>query len=238
MIPPWHALERARLNTCEPDLGGWISHPAETASALAYLVVAGILWTRYRGRDQMLPIRFLPAIISSIGIVSLLFHASFRATFQRLDLGVIPLLTGYLLAAALVHRKHIARSQLRSLAAIFAVLGAAAPQLHVSLGFAFVASQGLAVLWLWRGILTAETQPNARRARWLLVSGTVLLTFDHAGIGCLGNGMEHFLQPHVVWHLLSATSIYFLYHTEHQLELRWCKQPTRLDDRTYLRSQP
>ncbi|MEE2791418.1 MAG: hypothetical protein VX453_07300 [Acidobacteriota bacterium] len=230
MTPPWHALERASLNTCEPDLGGWISHPAETASALAYLIVAGILWKRYRSRDQMLPIRFLPAIISSIGITSLLFHSSFRATFQRLDLGVIPLLTSYLLATALVHRKHIARSQLQPLTALFAAFGAAAPQLHVSLGFAFVASQGLAVLWLWQGILTAETQQNARRARWLLLSGAVLLTFDHAGIGCLGNGMEHFLQPHVVWHLLSAASIYFLYHTERQLELRWREQPTHFDD--------
>ena len=221
MTPPWDGLERALLSTCEPDLTGWISHPAETISALAYLVVAGVLCFRYRRRDHLLPVRVLPAIVSSIGAVSLLFHASFRAVFQRLDLGVIPLLTGYLLAATLVHREHVAKSQLKSLAVIFAVLGAAAPQLHIGLGFALVASQALAVLWLWRGTLPGKAQLDARRAKWLLVCGAVLLGFDHAGIGCLDEGMEHLVQPHAVWHLLSAASIYYLYRTERLIERRW-----------------
>ena len=36
----------------------------------------------------------------------MLFHATFAAVFQQLDLAAIPLFTGLLLAAALVHRGH------------------------------------------------------------------------------------------------------------------------------------
>ena len=54
MMPsvPWGALPRATLDTCEPDVAGWIVHPAETVSALAYLGMALILWLRYRREDR------------------------------------------------------------------------------------------------------------------------------------------------------------------------------------------
>ena len=69
---PWGALPRATLDTCEPDVAGWIVHPAETVSALAYVAVGLIVWLKYRRADARLPVRFLPAIVVSIGAASLL----------------------------------------------------------------------------------------------------------------------------------------------------------------------
>ena len=223
MMPPvpWGALPRATLDTCEPDVAGWIVHPAETVSALAYVAVALIVWLQYRRADCRLPVRFLPAIVGSIGAASLLFHASFRAPFQTLDLAVMPLFTGYMLAASLVHRRRIApRSLLRVVLACVAV-GVAAPLLHIGLGFAVVTAQAAAVLWMWRGRWLGDTRRDARRATQLLLPGAALLGLDHAGIGCLGAGLGHVVQPHAVWHLVSATSVWYCYRAERKLERRW-----------------
>ena len=219
---PWGALPRATLDTCEPDLAGWIVHPAETVSALAYVGVALVVWLRYRRADRSIPVRFLPVIVCSIGAVSLLFHASFRAPFQTLDLAVIPLFTGYVLAASLVHRRHIMPPALPRMVLVFATLGVAAPLIHVGIGVAMVTTQAVAVLWMWRGAWLGDAQRDARRATWLLLAGAALLGLDHAGIGCPGAGLEHLVPPHAVWHLMSATSVWFFYRTERQLERRWC----------------
>ena len=222
-MTPWSSLERARLSTCEPDLEGWIVHPTETISALAYLVVAAILWLQFRSTDRMLSARFLPVLVGFIGTVSLIFHAGFRDIFQRIDLGAISLLTGYLLAAALVRRKYFPPSRLQSLTTGFAVLGLTAPQVHIGLGFALVATQALIVLWLWRH--TSTENADASRAKWLLVCGTLLLGLDHAGIGCFGGELKHFIQPHAVWHVLSAVSLYYVYRSERQSERQWHYSP-------------
>jgi hypothetical protein len=219
---PWGALPRATLDTCEPDVAGWIVHPAETVSALAYVAVGLIVWLKYRRADARLPVRFLPAIVVSIGAASLLFHASFRALFQTLDLAVIPLFTGYLLAASLVHRRYIDPPSLLRVVLVCVTVGVAAPLLHIGLGFAVVAAQAAAVLWMWRGRWLGDALPDARWATLFLLPGATLLGLDHAGIGCLGADLVHLVQPHAVWHLLSATSVLYVYRAERQLERRWC----------------
>ena len=224
-MTPWSSLERARLSSCEPDLEGWIVHPAETISALAYLVVAAILWLKFRSKDRMLSARFLPPLVGFIGIGSLIFHAGFRDTFQRIDLGTISLLTSYLLATALVRRKYIPPSRLQSLTIAFAVLGITAPQVHIGLGFALVTTQALIVLWLWQQTLTETEKATANRAKWLLIFGALLLGLDHASIGCFGGGLEHLIQPHAVWHILSAVSLYYVYCSERHSERQWNHSP-------------
>lgn len=223
MMPPvpWRAFPRATLDTCEPDVAGWIVHPAETVSALAYVGVALIVWLRYRRADRGIPARFLPVIVCSIGAVSLLFHASFRAPFQTLDLAVIPLFTGYVLAASLVHRHRVAPPKLPRMVLVFAAVGVAAAVIHVGLGFAVVTAQAAAVLWMWRGTWLEDARRDARRATGLLLIGAVLLGLDHAGIGCPGERLEHLVPPHAVWHLISAASVWYFYRVERQLERRW-----------------
>ena len=223
MMPPvtWVTLPRATLDTCEPDVAGWIVHPAETGSALAYVGVALLVWLRYRRADRRIPARFLPAIVCSIGAASLLFHASFRAPFQTLDLAVVSLFTGYVLAASLVHRRRIAPPVLPRMVLVFAAGGVVASLLHLGLGFAMVTAQAAAVLWMWQGSWLADVRRDARRATGLLFVGAALLGLDHAGIGCPGGGVEHLVPPHAVWHLLSAASVWYFYRTERQLERRW-----------------
>ncbi len=135
MSCPWGRFPRATLDTCEPDVYGAIVHPAETASALAYVIVALIVWRRYREADYRIPARHLPGIVAIIGLASGLFHASFTALFHALDLGVIFLLIGYLLTAQLVHRGQVAESNFPTVFVLFSIGGGLLPFLHLWLGF-------------------------------------------------------------------------------------------------------
>jgi hypothetical protein len=221
LLTPWSGLARATIDTCEPDLAGWIVHPIETISALAYLFVAARLWRRYRLSDRALPARWLPAIVGLVGGASLLFHASFRAWFQIVDLATICLFTGFMLATASVHLGTVSQRWWPSIAMAISATGIIAPLLHIGVGFAMVAAQISAVLWIWRQLPLGDATRPAHRAVWPLLIGTPILGLDHAGVGCLGGDLAHIIQPHAVWHLLSATSVWYFCSAERLLERRW-----------------
>ena len=221
MRGPWNHLERATFGTCEPDLSGWFVHPAETASALAYIVVAFIVWSSDRPVDRRLPGRYLPPILIGIAFSSVLFHATFAAVFQGLDLAAIFLLTGHLLTTMLVGRGYIDR---RYFARSFALLGVGSgllPGLHVWAGFAGLIAQTVAVLWLGHRDPSSGPRSDYRAGVWLLLPGAGLLALDHGQVACIRGWLEHFIQPHVGWHLLSAASLLFFCRYARQLERTW-----------------
>ena len=218
MSCPWGRFPRATLDTCEPDVCGAIVHPAETASALAYVIVALIVWRRYREADCRIPARHLPGIVAIIGQTSGLFHASVTALFHALDLGVIFLLIGYLLTAQLVHRGQVAESNFPTVVVLFSIGGGLLPFLHLWLGFVGLVLGGVLVLWRANGITLKGTRADYRTAVGLFLPGLVLLLSDHGQIGCFRGRLEHFVQPHAIWHLLSATSFYFFYRYQRAIE--------------------
>lgn len=219
---PWSALERAAYDTCEPDAAGLLTHPGETLSALAGLAAAVVVWHELHRRPAAGPARLLPAALAVVSAASVLFHATFAAVFQRLDLAAIPLFTGLLLAAALVHRGRLPRARWPAAFALFAGTGAAAPFLATAAGYAVVTAQAAALLWLWRGL--ARTRPHLRadlrRTAGLLLPAAALLALGHAGIACVpaGNPWAHVAQPHVAWHLAAAAACVFIARIELLLE--------------------
>ena len=219
---PWSALERAAYDTCEPDAAGLLTHPGETLSALAGLVAAVVVWHQLHRRPAAGPARYLPAALALLSAASMLFHATFAAVFQRLDLAAIPLFTGLLLAAALVHRGRAARRRWPALFLLFAGTGAAAPFVATGAGYLVVTAQFTALLWLWRGL--ARAQPRIRadllRTAGLLLPAAALLALGHAGIACVpaGSPWAHVAQPHVVWHLAAAAAAVFMARIERVLE--------------------
>ncbi len=224
---PWSALERAAYDTCEPDVHGLLTHPGETLSALAGLAAAVVVWHRLHRRPADGPARFLPAVLALLSTASMIFHATFAAVFQQLDLAAIPLFTGLLLAAALVHRGHATHRQWPALFALFAGTGAVLPFLATAAGYAVVTAQAVALLWLWREL--ARTHPairvDLRRTAGLLLPAAALLALGHAGIACVAAGSlwAHVLQPHIAWHLAAAAACVFIARIECVLErdARW-----------------
>lgn len=210
MPAPWNRLPPATLGTCEPHLAGWIVHPAETLSAVAYLIVGLALWMSVRRTNESAGAGRLAGFVVAMGLSSMLFHSSLTAILQAVDLASIFLLTGYLLALMLVGWGYFDRRLFSRSFVVLGVGGATLPFLNLWLGFAGLLAQGFAILWLAYRNVSADTQRAYWMAVRLLVPGAVLLALDHANVGCVRGTLAHVIQPHVVWHLLSAGGIFFL----------------------------
>ena len=240
---PWSTFERAAYDTCEPDVAALLTHPGETLSGLAGLVAAVVVWHNSSGIPPGAPARLLPAMLALLSAASMLFHASFAAVFQQLDLATIPLFTGLLLAAALVHRGYAPRDRWPRLFALFAGGGAVLPFVATAAGYAVVTGQAVALLWLWREL--ARTHPairdDLRRTVGLLLPAAALLALGHAGIACVSSRSPwaHFVQPHIAWHLASAAACVFIARIERVLERDAIPASTRqaptVEDRTHRR---
>lgn len=220
-MSPWQQFAPAIFETCEPTVRSWIAHPAETISALAYVAAALFLWRRFGRVDRALAVRYLPVTLVVIGTASLLFHASYAAVFQVVDIAAIPLFTGYMLAATVVHRRQVDVDVFPRLFWTFVSIGVAVPLVNLTLGFIVVVLQGLMVVWFWGRQWVGCARSDARLGLSLLLPGAVLLLLDHAAVGCVTGAGAHLLQPHVAWHLLSAASAVFFYRAERLLERQW-----------------
>ena len=204
-----------------------LTHPGETLSGLAGLVAAVVVWHEFHRAAAGGPARFLPAILALLSAASMLFHASFAAVFQQLDLAAIPLFTGLLLAAALVHRGYAGRERWPALFALSAGGGAVLPFIATASGYAVVTTQAAALLWLWRRLARSHPAigPDLRRTVGLLLPAAALLALGHTGIACAGaeSPWAHMIQPHIVWHLASAAACVFIARIELVLErdARW-----------------
>ncbi|MEE2636895.1 MAG: hypothetical protein VYE68_06640 [Acidobacteriota bacterium] len=228
---PWDALSRTWLHTCEPDHAGWILHPLETASSVAFVVVALAIWHDTRTTRHEHNARSLAPIVGCIGVASALFHASLRTLFHIVDVAAIGPLTAYFVTAVFIHRGRVSPGSHWRVAIPLALVGVAAPVVHLGLGFVTIAAQGLVVLWLWpRGgpRQVAGRRPDTKtaigdipRAAGYLLPGVFLLALDHGGIGCLRGAFAHVVQPHAVWHVLSAMGLWHLYRAECRLESDW-----------------
>ena len=222
-MSPWKEFTPAIFETCEPTLDGWIAHPAEAITAIAYLAVAILLWRQFKYRDRTLFVRYLPLALGIIGVTSILFHVSYTALFQVIDVAAIPLFMGYICAATVIHRRQADVSTFPWIFWFITVISVLLVTTNLAVGFAIVTSQGCAIIWLWWTKPPTRGNTDARRAILLLIFGAILLGLDHAAIGCVSGVNAHRIQPHSVWHLLSAASGYFFYRAESQLERNWCR---------------
>ena len=201
MIPPepWSAFAPAIHTTCEPAVAGWIVHPAETVSALAYLVAAGRSW------------RLAPAIalrIALVGLIAVGFHTSGTAFMQRIDLAVVALLNGHLLTWALIRNGYGTPAQALPMGIALAIFPAGIAFLFSWFGY-FVATVGaLTALVLWQRLARMESgiRDDVRWISWLVLPGGIVLGLGHLGIGCVSGAAAHIVQPHVIWHVVSAAA--------------------------------
>ena len=220
-MAPWSRFSPAIFETCEPNVDGWIVHPAETLSAFGYFVAAIFLWKRFGRADKALMTRHLPTSLLVIGFASVLFHASYTAVFQAIDIAAISLFIGYILAATFVHRRQVDIQLLPYLFLGLVGTGLLLPLIQLSVALIFVVLQGCIVIYLWCGRWVEDGREDARLAVTLLIPGAVLLLLDHAAIGCVTGQNAHIIQPHVAWHLLSAGSAVYFYRAERLFEQRW-----------------
>ena len=207
---PWDRFLSATLDTCEPDVCGWVVHPAETATAFVYFLVAVVLRLGSRDTDQDRITRYLPALIAIVGTGALFFHVSMAAIFQTLDLVAIYPLTAVLVGATLAYRYPRVKRSFPLVIVTMAVSGSALPFLGIWVGFTGLAFAAAIVATIGLRI-SAGPATDLRRAFFLLLPGVILLVLDHGQLGCVSGTLEHVIQPHAWWHALSAASFIYLY---------------------------
>ena len=128
---------------------------------------------------------------------------------------------GYICAATVAHRQQFDASMFPRLFCSITAISMLLVAANLALGFAVVIGQGCVIVWCWWTDPLTRSNADARRAILSLVSGAVLLGLDHAAIGCVRGIGAHLIQPHSIWHLLSAASGFFFYRAERQLERDW-----------------
>jgi hypothetical protein len=215
---PWSGFVRAEDVGCELDLCAWIVHPAETWSNLAYFAVAAILIARYGPADRSLRIAWLPWIFVVIGIGSAGFHASMIHWLHMADVAAIFVLTGFLFAAYLERAGLIRPSRFPGSCLALVAIGVAPAVVSPWAGYVGIAAQGIGILWLARRSQVRGPRGELLGFVALNQAAAVALWLDKGQIACAGGALSHIVQPHSLWHVLSAFSLFFLYRYERIVE--------------------
>jgi hypothetical protein len=215
---PWSGFTPADDIGCETDLCAWIVHPAETWSNLAYFAVAAVLVVSYGGADRRLRVAWLPWIVVAIGIGSTAFHGSMVRWLQTADLTAIVVLTGFLLATYLERAGLVASRRFPGTVLGLVAAGAALAVTNPWAGYAGIAVQGGAIVWLASRL--PMRGPRRELVGFIALNQTaaVALWLDKGQIACAGGVLGHVVQPHSFWHLFSALSLLFFYRYERQVE--------------------
>jgi hypothetical protein len=215
---PWAWFVPADDVGCEPGLCAWIVHPAETWSNIAFFAVGGILLIRYRRTDRLLPVAWMPWIVIAIGVGSFAFHASMIRWLLVADVAAIFLLTAFLLAAYLQHAGLVGSSRLPMSFLALLAAGVALAAVDPRLGYAGVATQGLAIVYLaWLLPVRGQSLDLVGAIAFNQLAA-VTLWLDKGRVACVGGAFAHVVQPHSFWHILSALSLFFVYRYEREVE--------------------
>ena len=207
----WGAWPRTDAFFCEPDLCAWVVHPAETWSNLPYFLVG--VWILLRAEGGRGPAWPLGALALVNGTISTLFHASMTVAWHRADVAMVLGVTAFLI----VHhrwRAGLLSGHLRlPLWLLLGPIAGLSSLLHVRLTLALIALQ---LVWVARSVRHVTEPARRRRLRSSLIwvgLGLVFWLLDRSGV-CVSGGLEHVVQPHVIWHILGAVALVPLFKAE------------------------
>ena len=212
---PWAKLNHlapANIKWCEATVPGWITEPANTWTNLAYVLVAILIWKKY------------PKIAYAtlfLGLGSGIYHATNNFFTQLWDfVGMYAVLALFIVINCA--RIGMKKSSLNRIywggAAIFT-------SLCVILYFINLPYQAL-VLFMILGLVLSEVKAKNNSAGsshkksfytalFFIAVAAVFSFSDHKGWFC--DPDNHLVQGHAIWHILSATAIYFAtrYYGQH-----------------------
>lgn len=216
---PWaelnHSLGQPNLKWCEATQCAWVTEPANTWSNLAY-VAAALLMFAWARRDPRTSLRLMPVAVAFLAACSFAYHASSTFAFQVFDfLGMF----GFLfvpLVLNLVRRGALSPSRGPAAYAAFVAVGLGLVfagrawrlpyQALIAVGAALTVGSEL---WAMpRAARPASYRDFATAVALLLVAETFSL-LDLTRAWC--DPLDHVLQGHAVWHVVSAASLVFVF---------------------------
>ncbi len=222
MIPACPYYERLAtpvIKFCEPNLCAPIVQPANAWSNLAFIVVGVIILTLARHHKKNL-LWWLGPIALIIGTVSFFYHASYTAIGQMLDLGSMFLFSTLLLVLNLKRIKPGLKNS--TTAWIYVIINALCLLTMYFIHRAYGYNVGILIFGIllaavfalesiaWSRTLTRYRLRHILAAVLLASIAAVIWMFDYTRIWCDSNTL-HYLNGHAVWHILTATSLLFIF---------------------------
>ncbi len=216
---PWGGWTPPNVDWCEEQLCSWIVNPADTWSNLAYVVFGVMMLRHARAHPAPGLSIFGPASII-VGVFSLTYHASYTYFFQFFDfVGMFLFCFTVITANALrlgwigeERRWHLLIAGTAAFSALVPVVSETS-----------IPIQGMVVLLIFCVFAqeatirrrSADNRESEGRnfftiAIVLLGAGAIASAADVTRAWC--NPQNHWLQGHSLWHLLTAASLYALYH--------------------------
>lgn len=214
-VCPWASLTPGTVAFCEERLCAWIAEPANTWSALAYVIVGVWLFATHaiKARDARLYLVCLAEVL--IGLGSVAFHGTGSFEGEFLDLFGMFLLSALVLAYAAGNAYGLSSGKTATLYVGITLLSAVAMLIIRPIGIPLFALQiTIGVVWelvMWR------RSTGADRATYRLMFaglGIFAVSFtiwvlDITRVVC--DPRLHVIQGHAAWHVLNAVVVERLY---------------------------
>lgn len=216
---PWSGFTASPPAFCERALCAWIREPGNTASNLAFVLVA--LWILWETRGAERHLRPIAWITLATAVGSGLYHATGTAWGELADYAGMDLGGAFMLSVCVrrwtLWRGRRARGVFWALFAGAIVPGIFSP----SLLRPFYAADG-AICSLSEGALYF-TRARAASYRWLLVTWAFFLPamalwwLDVSRVWC--DPDRHALSGHALWHVLNAAGFYAAFRYYRQFDV-------------------
>ncbi|HMV45691.1 MAG TPA: ceramidase domain-containing protein [Leptospiraceae bacterium] len=223
-LPPecfWSSFAPPTIKYCEENICSIITQPSNTWSNLAYIFIGFYLIWKNKN-DSISSLKLVGPMAIATGIASFLYHASFTFFFQFFDLSSMYLFSTMILSMNLKRAKIIKKEYQHGTQ--FIILAASMLLLYIfkPFGIPIFALQVLAGLilefYIFRKMKEEITYSYYKLSLLFLVLAFVAWTVDFRRIIC--DPMNHILQGHAVWHILSSSCFLFLYkfYSQEKLE--------------------
>ncbi|MGH1469253.1 MAG: ceramidase domain-containing protein [Bdellovibrionales bacterium] len=221
---PWYEAQQAygapNVNWCESTICSYINEPANTWSNLGYIIVAILIFRKYK--SSLMKIFSLSVFL--VGFLSGLYHATNNYLTQFIDIIAMGGIGSVLLALSVTRLLYGNTQSFYSwfwfilfantfTLMVFDIINLPL-QLTVIIHF---------VLFLVAELLNSYKDKDIVEYKWfilgmmVLVVGQISTQMDLKRIYCQEENL--FLHGHVLWHLLGALSLYFMaFHVQYSLD--------------------
>lgn len=207
---PWSGFTPPNVDWCEQELCALVVNPADTWSNLAYLIGAIAMWRIVRARGRADLAHFAPAS-AAVGIFSFAYHASYTWMLQFFDFVGMFVFCFLVIARNAVRLGQVAPARERTAwlggtllasACVPPLFYAGAP-IQATVFVCIVASIAQEVALYRRGERAGYAPYWTALA--LLGAAAAFSAADVTRAWC--DPMNHWLQGHALWHVLSAASL-------------------------------
>jgi hypothetical protein len=210
-ICPWSTLAPATLQWCERQLCAWIREPANTWSNLAFIIVGIMIIAECKKSN--LPQKVLGFFAILLGLMSGFYHASGTLVGEIVDFSSMFLISVYLISANYARLYGWTQKKSTLSAIALGLLTIAILVIEPLSGSFLFAGQ---VTWfvalefvIWR---KSTVKPSYK---WFvfsfiaLQSAFLIWNLDRLKIICYPD--FHWVNGHAIWHVLTATSLWFIF---------------------------